>query len=100
MNEVLRNLWTWVDPHDLDPTPDQLRHEIVLAAQNPYDAATIIDMLTRHGRISLSPGDGLRPAIRRLAEKTSPVLRTLQTDRSTYVVSRRYENARRNLGNV
>lgn len=100
LNEVLSNLWEWIDPDDFNPTPDQLRQEVILAARNPFDATTIITMLMGKGRISLEPGDGLRPAVRRLATKKNPVLRTLEMDRGTYVVTPQYEYARRNLGNV
>ncbi len=97
LNDVLANLWNWVDPHNLDATPDQLRAAIVAAAEDPFVATAIIYNLAKHGRIALKKGDPLRPTVRRLAKLSRPVLRTLSTDRDIYVVERRFEYARRNL---
>ncbi|AXI53666.1 hypothetical protein C1J05_03320 [Sulfitobacter sp. JL08] len=100
LNKVLENLWGWVEPHELDATPEELRAAIVAASNDPFIATTLIHNLARWERIALSPGDPLRDTVRRLATGKSAVLRTLKSDRSIYVVTRRYEYARRQLGRV
>ena len=97
LNEVLDNLWVWIDPHEVDPTPNQLRAAIVAAANDPFVATTIIYNLARHGRIALKPGDPLRDAVHRLSKPSRAVLITLPTDRNVFIVEPRYEYARRNL---
>lgn len=97
LNELLDNLWVWTDPHDADPTPDQLRAAIVAAAEDPFVATTIIYNLAKHRRIALKPNDPMRDTVHRLSKSIRPVLKTLATDRNVYVVERRYEYARRNL---
>lgn len=100
LNGVLENLWEDGGPEEFDFTPEHLRNLIARAAGNPFDATTITEMLTRHGRVSLQKGDGLRSAVRWLATRRYPVLTTLDTDRNTYVVTPPYEYARRNLDSV
>ncbi|MDA5095011.1 hypothetical protein O2N63_13050 [Aliiroseovarius sp. KMU-50] len=98
LNSVFENLWAVSSPQDHDPTPDQLRRKIVDAAENPLDAETIISALALHGRIAMVAGDGLRPAIRKLAGQG--VLETRQVSRDVYVATRPYNYAVRNLLHV
>ncbi len=98
LNDVFEHLWRWEEKHEMDATPDQLRAAIAAASETPFIATTIIHNLAKNGRLALAAGDPIRAAVQRLAQSNPPVLKTLKSDRRIYIVERRYEYARRNLG--
>ncbi len=98
MNLVLDNMWATIGGDPDRPTPLQLRHEISNAATDPFMATSIVMALALQRRVAPGIKDPMRPALIRL--KKNGVLRYLAGDKSIFVVTPRYEYARRNLRSV